>query len=264
MGDKKGSTLDKIIILLEHRSLFTALSEKDMNFSMQEHRDKLSIENIDKLTVDCFTTKENSKHGSLLPNSVRCIVSGPSNSGKTNIVFNLLTHENGLRFNNVYIFSKSLNQPKYQLLEKILADVKEINYFKFNENDHLMEMKEVKPYSVFVFDDIACENHDKVKAYFMMGRHHNIDSIYIGQTYSRIPKQLIRDNVNLLVLFKQDDTNLKHVYSDHVGADMSFLNFKELCGKAWSDRFGSLVINKDQPLSQGRYSIGFDRFFVLN
>lgn len=222
------------------------------------------MDNIDKLTVDCFTTKENGKHGSLLPNSVRCIVSGPSNCGKTNTVFNLLTHENGLRFNNVYIFSKSLKQPKYQLLEKILTDVKEISYFKFNANDDVIEPNKAKPHSVFIFDDIACENHDKVKTYFSMGRHNNIDSIYIGQTYSRIPKQLIRDNINLLVLFKQDDTNLKHVYNDHVGADMTFLVFKGMCGKAWSEKYGALVINKDQSVKEGRYRIGFDKFIVLN
>lgn len=127
-----------------------------------------------------------------------------------------------------------------------------------------MEPKDAKPYSVFVFDDIACENHDKVKTYFTMGRHNNIDSIYIGQTYSRIPKQLIRDNVNLLVIFKQDDTNLKHIYNDHVGADMTFLTFKNICGKAWSDKFGSLIVNKDQPVKNGRYRIGFDKYIVLN
>lgn len=264
MGNKKSATLSKPLILLKHRIPVRGLDEKKMDFAIQQYEDKLSIDNIDKLTVDCFTTEENSKHGTLLPNSVRCIISGPSNSGKTNTVFNLLTHVNGLRFNNVYIFSKSLNQPKYQLLEKVLADVKEVSYFKFDVNDALMELSEVKPYSVFVFDDIACENHDKVKTYFTMGRHKNIDSIYIGQTYSRIPKQLIRDNVNLLVLFKQDDTNLKHIYNDHVGCDMSFLSFKHICGKAWSEKFGSLVINKDQPAGVGRYRIGFDKCIVLN
>lgn len=234
-----------------------------MDINIQQHHDTLDISNIDTLTVDSFTSEINSKHGTLLPNTVRCIVSGPSNSGKTNTVFNLLTHENGLRFNNIYIFSKSLNQPKYQLLERILSDVKEVGYYKFDANDAIMEPLKAKPYSVFIFDDIACENHDKVKTFFTMGRHNNIDSIYIGQTYSRIPKQLIRDNVNLLVVFKQDDTNLKHIYNDHVGADMSFIQFKNICGRAWADKFGSLVINKDQPIKLGRYRIGFDKFIIL-
>lgn len=235
-----------------------------MEFNIQQHQDKLDIGNIDTLTVDSVIPEDNSKHGSLLPNSVRCIVSGPSSSGKTNTVLNLLTHENGLRFSNVYVFSKSLNQPKYQLLEKILTDVKEVHYFKFNADESIMEPSQAKPYSIFIFDDVACESHEKIKSYFTMGRHNNIDSIYIGQTYSRIPKQLIRDNVNLLVIFKQDDTNLKHIYNDHVGADMSFKQFKDLCGKAWAENYGNLVINKDQSIAHGRYRIGFDKFIILN
>ena len=96
-----------------------------------------------------------------------------------------------------------------------------------------------------------------------MGRHNNIDSIYIGQTYSKIPKQLIRDNVNFLILFKQDETNLKHIYNDHVGSDMTFEKFKQVCGKAWKEKYGFLVIDKDQDLNNGRYRIKFDQFIIL-
>lgn len=225
-------------------------------------KDILDVNNIDHLTVDNLIAKE-SKHGSLLPNTVRCIISGPSNCGKTNVVFNLLTKPNGLRFNNIYIFSKSLNQPKYQLLERVLSDVSEVSYFKFNANDDIIEPNQAKPYSVFIFDDVSCESHDMIRTYFAMGRHNHIDSIYIGQTYSKIPKQLIRDNVNLMVIFKQDDTNLKHIYSDHVGADMSYEKFKQVCSKAWEEKYGFLVIDKEQPLNSGRYRIGFDHFVLL-
>jgi len=33
---------------------------------------------------------------------------------------------------------------------------------------------------------------------------------------------LIRDNANLLISFKQDGIDLKHVYNDHVNTDMSY------------------------------------------
>lgn len=224
---------------------------------------KLDVNNIDVLTADNVSGGE-SKHGSLLPDTIRCIVSGPSNCGKTNLVFNLLTKLNGLRFNNVYIFSKSLNQPKYQLLDRVLSDVPEVTYHKFNANSDIMEPNSAKPYSVFIFDDVSCENHDTIRTYFAMGRHYHIDSIYIGQTYSKIPKQLIRDNVNLMVVFKQDDTNLKHIYNDHVGADMTFNKFKELCGNAWKEKYGFVVIDKDRAMDDGRYRLGFDRFVLLH
>ncbi|WP_221935866.1 hypothetical protein, partial [Klebsiella pneumoniae] len=89
----------------------------------------------------------------------------------------------------------SLNQPKYQLLERVLSDVPEVSFYKFNANDDIMPPNKAKPYSVFIFDDVSCENQDTIKTYFAMCRHNHIDSIYIGQTYSKIPKQLIRDNV---------------------------------------------------------------------
>lgn len=227
-----------------------------------QQTDKFDITNIDDLTVD-NTTTNNGRHGSLLPNTVRCIVSGPSNCGKTNIVFNLITNPKGLRFSNLYIFSKSLHQPKYQLLDKILSNVPAVDFYKYNASDHIMQPNNAKPYSVFIFDDVSCENHDTVRNYFSMGRHNNIDSIYIGQTYSKIPKQLIRDNANVLIVFKQDETNLKHIYNDHVNADMTFTMFKQLCAQAWEKKYGFLVIMKDQPIKDGRYRIGFDKFVFL-
>jgi len=55
--------------------------------------------------------------------------------------------------------------------------------------------------------------------------HANVDCFYPYQTYSKIPKYLICDNANLLILFKQDSTNLKRVYNDHVNTDMSYEDF---------------------------------------
>lgn len=221
------------------------------------------IENIDSLTVDYVKHKEG-KHGKLFPNSVRCLVSGPSNCGKTNVVFNLITNPHGLRFNNLYIFSKSLTQPKYQLLEKIISDVKEISLYKFDSSSKVMQPNEAKSHSVFIFDDVSSENHDTIRNYFAMGRHNNIDCIYIGQTYSKIPKQLIRDNANLIIIFKQDNMNLKHVYNDHVNVDMSFEKLKHVCFKAWEDKYGFLVIDKEQTINEGRYRIGFDQFIIIH
>lgn len=48
-----------------------------------------------------------------------------------------------------------------------------------------------------------------------MGRHKYIDTFYLYQTYSYIPKQLIRENTNINVLFKQDVRNLR--YKGYVG-----------------------------------------------
>lgn len=228
-----------------------------------QQKEEFNINNLDDLTVDNIDGGQ-SKHGALLPNTVRCIITGPSNVGKTNVAFNLLVHPNGLRFNNLYIFSKSLNQPKYQLLEKIISDIPEVALYKFNANDEVMEPSNAKPYSIFLFDDVSCENHNIIKMYFAMGRHYHIDSIYIGQTYSKIPKQLIRDNANLLIIFHQDETNLKHIYNEHVGVDMAYDKFKLICKSAWKDKYSFLVINKEQEMNNGKYRVKFDKYIILH
>lgn len=93
-----------------------------------------------------------------------------------------------------------------------------------------------------------------------MGRHKNVDCFYLCQSYSRIPKQLIRDNANLIMVFKEDDLNLRHVYDDHVNTDMTFQKFKEVCGECWKDKYGFLVINKDNAIAEGRYCKAFDYY----
>jgi len=56
------------------------------------------------------------RHGIVLclPNTIRALIVGPSNCGKTNIMLSLIENPNGLKFENVYIVSKSLYQPKYE------------------------------------------------------------------------------------------------------------------------------------------------------
>ena len=95
-----------------------------------------------------------------------------------------------------------------------------------------------------------------------MGRHSNVDCFYLCQTYAKIPKYLIRDNANLLILFKQDGTNLKHVYNDHVNTDMTYEDFCALCRNCWQREYGFAVIDTDSAMSNGRYRKGFNEFAI--
>jgi len=54
------------------------------------------------------------RHSALLPNTIRALIVGPSNCGKTNFMLSLIESPNGLQFENVNIFSKSLYQIKYE------------------------------------------------------------------------------------------------------------------------------------------------------
>ena len=209
-----------------------------------------------------MSSKTRRRHGSMLPNTIRCLICGPSNCGKTNVLVSLLENPHGVRFENVYVYSKSLQQPKYQYLENLVTPINEIRYFTFSNNSDVIPPNKSLPNSIFIFDDVACDKQDTIREYFAMGRHSNVDCFYLCQTYAKIPKHLIRDNANLLILFKQDGTNLKHVCNDHVNTDMTSEDFCALCRNCWQREYGFAVIGKDSAMSNGRYRKGFNEFAV--
>ena len=142
----------------------------------------------------------------------RIIVKPTFSYSTTNI--NLL--ESDVRSENMYVYSRPLQQPKYRYLENLfskISSIDEIGYFTFS-NSNVVLPSEARN-SIFIFDDVACDEQDAMREYFSMGRHANY--FYLCK---RILKQLILDNTNLLILFKLDDSNLKHVYNDRVNTDV--------------------------------------------
>jgi hypothetical protein len=233
-----------------------------IEMEFKTHSSKFPIINFDSIVSNGKATLK--RHGDLLPNTIRAVFCGPSNCGKTNVLLSLIAHEKGLQFSNIYVYSKSLNQPKYQFLEKVIEPLEGINYFPFSDNEQVVSVDDAKPDSIFIFDDVACEKQNHIKSYFCMGRHKNIDSVYLCQSYTRIPKHLVRDNMNFLILFKQDEMNLKHIYNDHVNTDMSYDCFKKICLACWNDNYGFMVIDKDSEIDGGRYRKNLDTFISIN
>ena len=202
--------------------------------------------------------KENRiKSTSLFPLNIRGIITGPSGSGKSNIIYNLIVKKDGLKFTNLYIVSKTLEQEKYKKISEI---------FKLCENEvklHTYSDCEITPndiekHSLVVFDDI---NSPNIAPFFAMGRHKSIHCFYLCQSYTKIHKY-IRDNANFLILFKQDDLNLKHIYNNYVGNDFSFRQFRNLCYYCWDKRkYGFFVIDKERGKNNGKYRFMFDQFY---
>ena len=87
-----------------------------MRFKKQ-HRCAISVRNLDcKQDLTCLQ-----RHGLLLNQSgILGFIIGKSGSGKTNLLINRLLDLNGLSFENVYIFSKSLYERKYKYFKEVL------------------------------------------------------------------------------------------------------------------------------------------------
>lgn len=220
----------------------------------------LKVENFDFVTKDKIIRK----HGILFPSHIRCLIVGPSGSGKTNALLSLILNSNGLLFENIYLYSKSLYQPKYRFLKDILKAVKGVGYFEFSEQDDIIAVENAKCNSIFIFDDVPVSKKTNIiKEYFSRGRHRNIDSFFICQTYTNINKQLIRDNANLFIIFNMDLLNLKTIHRDVVSTDMNFETFINLCKHCWDESHGFLTICTESDKNHGRYRKGFDIYINI-
>lgn len=235
----------------------------DLEIKVNQQKILLKIDSVD-INNSINNQISPLRHNELFPNNIRAIICGPSGCGKTNLIFVLLIHKNGLRYKNVYILSKSLEQEKYQLLKKIYTKVPQIHaYFCHNEED-LPTPQNCKPNSVIIIDDVLClkKDKDKIRSFFCYGRHRNLDIFYLYQTYTHIDKHLLRDNCNFIILFTQDDMNLKHIFDDHINIEeCTFDIFKQLCKLCWGIKNGFLTIDKEKPINNGRFRKNLDKFF---
>ena len=71
---------------------------------------------LDNLSIPSENQRNNNP---LLPDSIRACIVGKSGCGKTNLLLNLLLNDY-LDYDHLYIFSKSLHQPEYQVLIKAM------------------------------------------------------------------------------------------------------------------------------------------------
>src|SRR5271167_1994274 len=92
-----------------------------------------------------FTNKNKFENSKYFPDSLRALLIGASNSGKSTLLFRLLLVNDMLDYNNLIILSTSLNQKEYQLIiqgfknkltkSDILAFIQNEDKFKDDKGD---------------------------------------------------------------------------------------------------------------------------------
>lgn len=68
--------------------------------------------------------------------------------------------------------------------------------------EELIPVDECESNSLLVFDDCLMEEQMKIKDYFIRGCYKNISCMYLSQSYSHVDIQVIRNNLNVLCLFR--------------------------------------------------------------
>ena len=165
---------------------------------------------------------------------VRCIITAPSECGKTvyltNLILNIINE-----YNKIYIYSPSLHQDIYQKLikcfskyipfhiipnilneediDKVIEEIVNNKVFeKFDTEietyESIEELKFPQKYydgGTIILDDLNEKerNDPRVQAMFKRSTHNNLSIFIISQDYYELPKKRIRANGNIYHIFKQ-------------------------------------------------------------
>ena len=216
---------------------------------------------------------------------VRCIITGPSSSGKsvflTNLILNIINE-----YDKRYIYSASLHQDLYQKLIKCFSNyipiqiipnilneedidvvIEEIvdnkDFEKSNSEietfDNIEDIKFPQEYennSIFILDDLNRKEMDdsRVQAMFKRSRHNNLSIFIIIQDYYELSKKTIRCNRNIYHIFKPNSfRDVINLYQDKASIDMTLNEFKLLTSTCWNKNYQALTIDMTKNAYDGRY-----------
>ena len=197
------------------------MNRKKYNNKEKKRKLDLSVNKREKPKIDVVNNKNNIV--STYENH-RHVVIGPSNVGKTYYMLKVLEKIGNKR--PIHIITRSPNQyPNY----KTNNEIKPINKYKG---------------SVVIFDDmLGAKNSSQIDEFFTRGRHEDLDVYYISQSYFALPRQSIRNNSDILILFKQTLRDVQSMYYDIGAYDMKYDEFKEMCHEAWDEKYNYLCID---------------------
>ena len=195
------------------------INRKKYNNKEKKRKTDDSVNKIKKSKID----NVNNKFNDLTLENHRHVIIGPSNVGKTYYMLKILEKLDNKR--PIHIITRSPNQyPNY----KTSTDIKPINKYKG---------------SIVIFDDmLGARNSSKIDEFFTRGRHEDLDVYYISQSYFALPRQSIRNNSDILILFKQTLRDVQSMYYDIGAHDMNYDEFKLMCHKAWDEKITIFVL----------------------
>lgn len=230
-----------------------------------------------------------SKFSELPELPTRSIIIGPSGSGKSLLLQNLITNGYAGLFERIYIFSPSIDidstwQPvknyiknniklakdeqvyfnSYNVadLENIInKQYKVVEYLKSNNYEFAMQI-------LIIIDDFADNpklTHDSniLNSLYTRGRHLNISILISSQGFKKI-SPLIRKNITHLMLFRIRNQADLDAIIDELSALYNKKTLLKIYETATKEKYHFLYINLVEMDKENIFFINFDKKIIVN
>ena len=195
----------------------------------------------------------------------RILIIGPSVSGKTNLLLNIIQKLNDTDpIDKIYLYAKDLSEPKYEYLinKREQAGNKYFNdptAFIKHSNDMNDVFTNIDDYSkqrkrkiLIIFDDMMADimNNKNVKAIvkelFIRFRKLNVSIIFTIQSYFRTPKDARLNSTHYIIMKIQNKKELQSIAQENCGG-IDLKDFLSIYQKFTNDLYSSVIIDTTLP-----------------
>ena len=223
----------------------------------------MSITNwYDKLPTKAKLVDKNFKKHHILPNSMIVVIGG-TGSGKSNAIIDMIHRME--KFYEIIIFNPvSTDEPLYDMFflkqkmpdVQLISEIEELPELKSFEDDKDME-------KLLIVDDwinMSKKDQKKINEYFTGGRKAGFTVVALCQSYTAVPKIVIR-NAQYFFIFKlNDNVTINTVIRNHNIYSVPKEEFRAIYDDATHEQFSFLMVDlktKDKKEHLRKNFLGF-------
>ena len=199
------------------------------------------------INLDSIANENNKKHNEKWPfipdYPYRILIIGGSGSGKTNTLLILINEQHHI--DKIYLYTRDLNEPKYEVLIKKRKDVgiKHVNNPNaFVECSNTIDdvYQNIHDYNpnrrrkiVIVFDDMIADIMKNkrfqatIKELFIRCRKLNVSLVFVTQSHFYVPNDVRLNSTHYLVMKINSKSELQNIAINH-SADIDYNDFMKI------------------------------------
>ena len=190
----------------------------------------MTIINFDNIIGKKFKTITNNVF--CLNHPTNCLIIGKTNSGKTNIVLNLIAKN--CIYEKIHIYTNNTDDKYNCLQNKFENDVfiylNEIDFDKIDKNC----------VNLILFDDLVFSNK-KISEFYCRSRKLNCTSIFIAHRYFNYIDRTLKNNIDYLIFTQLDKKELNMLYQD-INLNITLKDFQTISNNL--QRYEFIMIDK--------------------